>query len=405
MTLASALAAFFAGVLTAFTVTVGGEMPLGELILIGIFAWIVLGTAVTGSVPPEVPRTRLFRVLLLCQAVAFAAYIFSDIYRHSTVHDMSRGWARMVFLAIDIVSVAYLFGCSRLNLLMLLLGQYLGDALHAVTLGALYGDMWKFGIGTPFTFLAFFAASLLGRPAVVAAAFAMSAVHFAMDFRSMCGICFVVGTATLITLFPRHLRAWLILPTMVIIACGLGAYAYGRSHGNSHRATRSDISRTSMIIAASEAFLDSPVIGQGSWLSRSNVFENFAVIRANAAKAAHVGGFPEANEAPGTVAIHSQILVALAEGGILGGSFFIAFGIALAAAVYRLVFILRSNRFTGIYLLILLCALGNLLISPFSGAHRIYIAIACGLVIVLQREPAGLRAAQGSVPLCIRYGP
>lgn len=393
MELATAFASFLVGVLTAFTVSMGGEMPVGELVLIGVFSWIAFGTVVTGSIPPEVPRARLFRILLLCQSVAFLAYIFSDLYRHSYVHDISRGWARMVFLAIDIVSVAFLFGCSRLNLLMLLFGQFLGDTLHGLFFGALYGDIWKFGVGTPITYLAFFAASLLGRLALIATAFAMSAVHFAMDFRSMGGICFVVGMATLFTLFPRHVRAWLVLPALVIIAGGLGAYAYGHAHGSSKRATRSDISRSSMIIATYEGFRSSPLIGQGSWFSRSPVFGNFMVIRARMAKAAHVGGFPEANEAPGTVAIHSQILVALTEGGVFGGTFFIAFGIALAATIYRLVFILKSNRFTGIYLLLLLSALGNLLISPFSGAHRVYIAVACGLILYLQREPIDLRAA------------
>ena len=216
MTLSSAIASFLAGVLTAFTVSVGGEMPLGEIVLIGIFAWIAFSTVVTGSIPPELPATRQFRILLLCQAVAFVAYIFSDLYRHSSVHDLSRGWARMVFLAIDIISVAYLFGCSRLTLFMLLLGQYVGDALHALTAGALYGDLWKFGLGTPLTYLAFFAASFLGRPALIAAAFAMSAVHYLMDFRSMCGICLVVGIASLISLFPRHLRAWMVLPLSLI---------------------------------------------------------------------------------------------------------------------------------------------------------------------------------------------
>ena len=140
-----------------------------------------------------------------------------------------------------------------------------------------------------------------------------------------------------------------------------------------------------MLLAAYQGFRSSPAIGQGSWFSNSPVFENFMAIRAEAAKAEHIGGFPEANEDPGTVAIHSQILVALAEGGIFGATFFIAFGAALAAAIYRLTFLLEGNRFTGIYLLILLSALFNWFLSPFSGAHRVYIAVACGLILYLQR--------------------
>jgi len=384
MALASALAAFSAGILTAFTISIGGEMPLGEVVLTAIFIWIGFCALVTGSLPPELPRTRLFRILLVCQAVAFLAYIFSDLYRHSSVHDMGRGWARMVFLAIDVVSIAYLFGCTRLNLLVFLAGQLLGDALHAVALGALYGDLWKFGFGIPITYLVLFLAALIGRPALILAAFGMSAVHFALDFRSFGGICLLAGTATLLTLFPRRARAWLIGPALVIVAVGIGSYLY--VHRTSQRRTsRSDLSRTSMLIAAYQGFRSSPLIGQGSWFSNSPVFGNFMAIRAEAAKEQHIGGFPEANEDPGTVAIHSQILVALAEGGIFGAAFFLAFGAALAVAIYRLIFLMEGNRFTGLYLLILLSSLFNWFLSPFSGAHRVYIAVACGLILYLQR--------------------
>jgi hypothetical protein len=382
--LASALAAFAAGILTAFTVSIGGELPLGEVILILVFGWVTFHGVVTGSLPPEIPRTRLFRILLVCQAVAFAAYVFSDLYRHSSVHDMGRGWARMVFLAIDIVAVAYLLGCSPLNLLMFLAGQLMGDTLHSFAFGALYGDVWKFGIGVPITYLVLFLAALLGRPALVAAAFAMGGVHLVMDYRSFGGICFAVGIATLLTLFPRRTRTWLAIPAFLLAAIAVGGYAY-KHHGD-HRATRSNVSRSAMLIAAYQGFMSSPIIGQGSWFSNSPVFDNFMQIRADAAKVAGVGGFPEANEDPGTVAFHSQILVALAEGGIFGATFFLAFGAALVVAICKLTFTGDGGRYTGLYLLILISALFNWMLSPFSGAHRVYIAVACGLLVLLQRQ-------------------
>lgn len=379
--LTSWFAAFAAGLLTAFTVSIGGEMPVGELVLIVVFGWIAVRVAANGSFPPQVPHTRLFRVMLLCQGIAFLAYVFSDLYRHSTTHDMSRGWARMVFLAIDIVSVAYLFGCSRLNLLIFILGEMMGDTLHAFIFGALYDDLWKFGVGLPVTYLVFFVASLFGRPSLIAAAFTMTAVNFVLDFRSLGLICLVAGSATLLTLFPRSMRAWLVIPAITIVALGVAGYSLiPRSN---QRATRSDIMRSSMLIAAYQAFRGSPIIGQGSWFSKSTMIDNFMVIQDEAAKAQHVGGIASANQQPNGVAMHSQILVALAEGGIFGAAFFLVFGAALVGGIYRMTFIQHGNRFTGIYLLILLLALFNWFLSPFSGAHRVYIAVACGLLLYL----------------------
>jgi hypothetical protein len=393
MVFPSGAAALVGGLLTAFTISIGGEMPVGELVLCVVFGWIVLCALVNGSLPAELPRTQLFRVLLACQVVAFAAYVVSDLYRHSTPHDIARGWARMVFLAIDIIGIAYLFGCSKMNLLLFMAGSLLGDSLHAVLFGALFGDMWKFGVGVPLTYLVLFLAALLSRPAFILAAFVMSAVHFVLDYRSFGGLCLLAATATLLTMFPRGRRAWMLAPAVVIVGLGLAGYFLGH-HDPGQRSTRSDISRSSMMKAAAQGFESSPLIGQGSWFSRSEVFSNFMAIRAEVAKEEHIGGFPEAHDDPGSVAIHSQILVALAEGGIFGAAFFLAFGAAVVFAIYRLVFVQDSSQFTGLYLLILMSALFNWFLSPFSGAHRVYIAIACGLILFLQpARPAQVLAA------------
>lgn len=391
LVLGSSVAAVAGGLLTAFTISVGGEMPVGELVLVAVFGWIGFCTLVTGSLPAEIPHTRLFRVLLFCQAVAFLAYVMSDLYRHSSPHDMARGWARMVFLVIDIVAIAYLFGCSKVNLLLFVGGEMLGNVVQAAAVGALYGDWWKFGYGVPVTYLVFFLAALVGRPALVAAAFLMSGVHFVLDYRSFGGLCLVVGTATLITMFPRRVRMWLIIPAAAIVIAGLGAY-FVAHRDSARRSTRSDISRQSMLIAAYQGFRSSPLIGQGSWFSNSNVYPNFMAIRARMAKAMKIGGFPEAHDAPGAVAIHSQILVALAEGGVFGAAFFLAFGAAMVVTVFRLTFVMEGNQFTGIYLLIILTSLFNWFLSPFSGAHRVYIAVTCGLILFLER-PRPARAA------------
>jgi len=99
------------------------------------------------------------------------------------------------------------------------------------------------------------------------------------------------------------------------------AWIYGETE-TATRATRSDIERTAMVTAALEAFESSPLIGHGSWFSNSDVYENFMVLRHEAALREHVGGFASPNQTPDAMALHSQLLVALAEGGLFGGAFF-----------------------------------------------------------------------------------
>ena len=111
----------------------------------------------------------------------------------------------------------------------------------------------------------------------------------------------------------------------------------------------------------------------------------FVEIRAENAKEAGVGGFGDDDGE--TMAIHSQVLVGLAEGGILGGCFFIAYGVFL---------VLVRCATWGIdpavgsvdddFLFVLLRGLLNLFFTPFSGAARVDIAATVAVVLYLGRE-------------------
>ncbi len=93
-----------------------------------------------------------------------------------------------------------------------------------------------------------------------------------------------------------------------------------------------------------------------------------------------MGGFTDPNKDPGAVALHSQILVALAEGGLFGGAFFFVYGAGLIWTLYSIVFVHRWNRYAPFCTLILLSALWDFFCSPFSGAQRVSIAMTCGLI-------------------------
>jgi hypothetical protein len=184
---------------------------------------------------------------------------------------------------------------------------------------------------------------------------------------------------------PVRVRWW-IAPFALAGAVAGVLHLYEQGQRGS-RATRSDIERAAMVTAAKEAFEQSPLIGHGSWFSNSDVYDNFMLIRHEAAKQARVGGFAGANRAPGDEALHSQILVALAEGGLFGGAFFFVFGAGLFWALAHTVLLRPWHWLAPMTVLILLLATWNLLFSPFSGAHRVHIAMACGLILLLKTEP------------------
>jgi hypothetical protein len=289
----------------------------------------------------------------------------------------------MAFLAIDFIAVAHLLGRDRRNFMVLLAGLCLGDVASAYISGPMFGDYWKFGYGISLTYLGVLVGAWFGVWGALLAAVGMGLANFAMDFRSLGGLCVALAALILLQMLPRTFRLWIAPVALAAAAAGVILVAQPGQEGQ--RATRSDVERQAMITAAAEAFQESPFIGHGSWFSNSHVYENFLYIRHSLAAAAHVGGFADANSDRGDMAIHSQILVALAEGGIFGGTFFLLFGLALLWALGDAVFAAPWSALSPVRLLVYLNAFWNLLFSPFSGAHRVYIALACGLIL-LQRE-------------------
>jgi hypothetical protein len=373
--------AFFMGLTGPFTVRLVGLMPVSELVLLLVVSYAVLHLVMVQALVAPLVRNRLFGLFMFAQGVALLGYIISDLYRESSPGDMARGWARMIFLALDLCGVALLFGSSRAAFPAYIIGLA-ASSVHAALFGALFGDYWKFGFGYPMTVLVFLLAPRGGRLLTILAGFGMAALHIFLDFRSMSFTSLLTTAGIGLTFFPPRLRGWLVA-AVAALAIAAAPFVLNRevSDETKHRRSRSNAERSAMMEAAGGAFLKSPLLGQGSWFSNSDVMHRFAEIRTENALAAGVGGYSE--DQAEEMAIHSQILVSLAEGGFFGGTFFLVYGAGLVWAVFHLVLRRVNDHRTGIYLLLTLCGVLNVCFSPFSGGARVDIAVAATLVLLL----------------------
>jgi len=387
------LASFF----VAFTVSLVGEMPLGELVLIVIASWSVLYILIRKDWPNHLMAGAPFRWMMVAQIVAIAAYIVSDVYCGSSTLDMARGWARMVFLGINCVAIAYLFGLTENNVLVFLLGRESGHLTHVFIYGAMFNDTWKFGWAYPVTFMALYCAPFGGPIIAFIVSIGLGVLNFALDFRSMGGLCFLTGFALILHTVPplpgffRKCMAPLGF-FLAIVVVGF-VYSHTKQEG---RANRSDIERGAMVKAAAEAFMTSPFIGNGSWFSNTRVYDNFMLIRYDESQISGAGGFAAGGDLPDEgIALHTQILVALAEGGLFGGAFFIVYGAILLWGLYYIVFETSRFHLNHVYFFMLIDGMWALCCSPFSGASRVEIASVAGLLLVLwhkaHSEPAPLK--------------
>lgn len=383
----SLIVAFLAGLGTPFTVNVVGEMPVGEIILFGVAAYGLLYMAIERRRPGRLSSSSPFRLLLFCQVIAFTGYVLADLVQGSSPHDLMRGWARMIFLAIDIFAVAFLFGISQSNIVALAgFGIAIGTCVQTFLFGALFDDVWKFGYGGPLTVLVIVISPYFSLTLAPIAIAGIGCLHLALGFRSLGVECLILAVLLVVMRFPPRARSWLLPGFMVIALCG-AAFSYLRHQGDgeTNRATRSNVERSAGMAAAWEAFIQSPIIGQGSWFSKSQVMNRFVDLRTEYAQDAEVGGFTT-DDAEEGITLHSQILVGLAEGGVLGGCFFTFYGLSLIWAIYFCVFQRSVDPLSGLYLLILIAAVTSLIFSPFSGAHRENIAVATGIFLICWRE-------------------
>lgn len=137
-----------------------------------------------------------------------------------------------------------------------------------------------------------------------------------------------------------------------------------------------------MIEVAGEAFLSSPLLGQGSWFTATQMISRLEEKRAS--KESGFRGYSE--EEARQISIHSQLLAALAEGGILAGMFFFGLGCLLLRTLRAITTQAMPHRAFLFYLVI--AGLWNLCMTPFSGVTRLEIVlVACAsLLVILQQQ-------------------
>ena len=288
----------------------------------------------------------------------------------------------MAFVAIDLIGLASLVGPSWRRFTVLVGGWALGQAASAVVLGPLFDDWWKFGFAEPITFVALIAVGNRSRLTAAAVAVCLGVLHIVLEYRSLGLECLMVAVALYLTRLPRLWRLACIVAAFAAVALALAGLFDERSETHISRHS-SDAERRAMMEVAAEAFADSPLIGQGSWFSSTKITRR---IEARYIQLSDTfNGYTEEQERD--LAVHSQLLTALAEGGIFGGLFFIAYGMVL---LWALAYCLRTTRpQQALVFLILLEALWNLAIAPFSGPARVQIAASAVLALMLWQQARG----------------
>ncbi len=383
--------AFVLPTISFVEITIVGRLIVTEILLLAMLPWL-------WNARDRLPLPRWFVVLW---AGWLLGQIVTDLVVGSPFEDFARGWAAIIFTITDFVAILVLASTPR-RARLFALGLAAGSVLGYLFVPNAYAaaDPWKWAFALPAGLA--LAAGLSGstgsrRPWLPFAAFAvLGLLNLYLGFRSLGGVTlltagyFVLGAISgrrRVSSDRSMLRAAAGLAILAVVAiCVLQAYDVAASQGllgadaQTKYETQSGtfsvlVGGRSEVLASSQAIIDSPILGHGSWA------KDFTYVDLLAERLSSLGYEVGAGPSDvGLIPAHSYLMGSWVWAGFMGGLFWLAvLGIST-----RLLAKLYSFRVDLAPLLVFstMLLLWNIAFSPYGFSARITAAYAVALCLL-----------------------
>jgi hypothetical protein len=411
------------GLLGPLYVHAGGDIQIAELVFPLILSFLLVVRR------RELLKPTITPILLLL-GLWLAGQVLTDLYRQTGLLNWLRGDANIVVLGLDILVLLGLLGKSESRKALFIVGFALGTIL-AVKIEPTRmqnTDPWKFGYAPGLALLLLVICGHFFRRrnyfAIVVVVLCISAVNLVENFRSM--VFFLLITVALtVPLIPERVGRLRLLPApgtsarilvMAGLALGTGGLAFGIIElatisgimGQEQQAKNQEQSQAvggmliggrPEILVSSQAILDSPILGHGSWAREPAYIEMLWDIKAKYG----IGYDPAAfvDESSGMIPTHSFLFGAWVSAGIAGAVFWFYLLSIVMKSIVKLS-MLRPT-FMPLYAYLLVLEFWNILFSPFGATERIVTALLVVIMVDLLESamPAAatqrLQAARSSI--------
>ncbi len=377
---------FLLGAIAAQHVNVVGELYLGEL----LGALLLLPIFLRRSRLSGVERRLLFLAVLWAGAQAL-----SDIYNHTAVSDSLKGvFAPLVFMA-TILGLSVYFRANLARMPSFLLGMALGAIVSLAAFPTEYysNNFWKFGVGgTILTTFSVHYSFFLNRERYVwlitgVVSFFLISLYYDSRFIAVLPVLSAVVYMLLrsdkaerfFEFFKGNWGMVRLLPLIIVAAftLNLGATALFTTHFVLSRISPAAAQKyetqargsfglllggRSELLVSTQAFLDKPMLGHGSWAKDTAGYRQAYVERY------YELGYTQSNQQAvtgGLIPTHSYLMGALVWSGLLGGLFWMV----LLWTVARM-FLGVAGRLPFYFYVGLVGLLWDVLFSPFGASAR-----------------------------------
>lgn len=373
-----------------------GRLFLSEILLLCMLPFLLIARG-------QLLLAPLPKKLILLGLAWLLSQILTDAIRGTPFEDWSRGWSKIIFLLLDFSAIYLYLNGKEKRFFLFAAGIALGQILAYFLNPNIYAEglPWKFGYGTAITLLAVLASQIR---AIEGRKFSSSAIilgvgvlNFYMGFRSLGLICLLAGGFVAVKQsnrfslkkMKRSKVAMLILLSGVAIYGITALYDYGATEGWLGMEARDKYLMQSSgdmgillggrteSLASSQAILDSPLIGHGSWAKD----QRYVDLMQN--KLEQLGyeviGVRESDQIPS----HSYLLGSWVEAGILGALLWIWI-LRLVYRFFRAAYLSPVRPAPWVIFSAFLLS-WNVLFSPFGADHRLLAAYQIALIMLALR--------------------
>jgi hypothetical protein len=379
-----------------------GRIILSELLLTAVLPFrFALGGVRIG------PLARQFYFFA---GLWFFGAMATDVICHTPLEDVFRGWSKIIFFVLNFTSIMLLVGGNRQKIITFVFLLFIGSAirlrmnLDGTGIGAeVFGSAWKFGYGQLLTACSLLLSAYLitdraTRLIGVSVPIVDAILNIVLNARNLFGLSALSALAQVFmgahrrrTLSPAKIAA--IGVAGAVVAWGLvSAYSYAASSGligleaKEKYETQTSSSLGLILggraesLASTQAIIDSPIIGHGSW-ARDLHYVELLVTRLEQA-GMEIQGDPFVDD---LIPSHSHLLGAWVEAGVLGGVFWF-WGLWTALrGLYAA--IEQPTPFTGFVAFVGLSLLWDILFSPFGLDRRVTTAAWLVLMMITVETP------------------
>ena len=392
--------AFLISFLSFFKINLVGELYVTEIILL---SYLLFSSRKSDFLSEPIPKKiiQLGVLWLLSQIV-------TDLIRGTPSANYLRGWAAIVFFLADFCALYITVRLKPEVLKVLIAGSALGAIFSVIVLPTEYSEVepWKFGYGIPVTTLVFLylsAESRFNKKSSYLLLVALGVLSIYLNSRSLGGMTILVATVLYFSqthyfknyaLSNNKINYPIVLTVIFVPICIiLSTYQLAAESGllpekvyEKYQTSKSSkfglpgliVGGRVEILISSQAVMDSPIIGHGSWAENRKYADMLYFVSDQLGLEVNEAAIEYGAELSDLIPTHSVIMQAWVWAGVLGAVFWLY--ILKFIAKNTLITIISTVPLKPIIVFIGISSVWNLLFSPFGATARFSWAI--GLVLL-----------------------